>query len=392
MTDTQELRGNIMNDDELDSGLQQEPIENTAALPQTHYPLSFDANGGEYFRIWIVNIALTILTLGIYSAWATVRTRRYFYGKTSLDGTPFQFTAKPIPILIGRIIALVIFLIYGALGSINPTWAIGYLVLVILPLSPWIIMKSLQFRARYTVWRNIPFRFTGGYWSAAYAYVFLPITMPLTLSFSLPWYWKAKANYQFGNIQYGKLHSRFDKEGKGFWSTYGWAALGVLALLGGSFILTLLFGGISAIIASTMEGDFDADSNAQSFLMIFLPILLGLAFYLPAFCLAFFVQGRLFNASLGNMIFGTPLRPLNMKPTLPIGGFIWIRLSNVFLTLITLGFFWPWAKVREARYKLEHLAIATSKPLDVEASEAADDVGAAGAELASDFGFDISLF
>jgi len=38
----------------------------------------FTGKGGEYFRIWIVNICLTILTLGIYSAWATVRTRRYF--------------------------------------------------------------------------------------------------------------------------------------------------------------------------------------------------------------------------------------------------------------------------------------------------------------------------
>ncbi len=30
----------------------------------------FTGNGGEYFRIWIVNLMLTIVTLGIYSAWA----------------------------------------------------------------------------------------------------------------------------------------------------------------------------------------------------------------------------------------------------------------------------------------------------------------------------------
>ena len=36
-------------------------------------PLEFRGNGYEYFRIWIVNILLTIMTLGIYSAWAKVR-------------------------------------------------------------------------------------------------------------------------------------------------------------------------------------------------------------------------------------------------------------------------------------------------------------------------------
>ncbi|HEX8601991.1 MAG TPA: DUF898 family protein, partial [Pseudoduganella sp.] len=38
----------------------------------------FTATGGEYFRIWIVNLLLTIVTLGIYSAWAKVRRNQYF--------------------------------------------------------------------------------------------------------------------------------------------------------------------------------------------------------------------------------------------------------------------------------------------------------------------------
>ncbi len=40
-------------------------------------PVEFKGNGFEYFQIWIVNIVLTIVTLGIYSAWATVRNKRY---------------------------------------------------------------------------------------------------------------------------------------------------------------------------------------------------------------------------------------------------------------------------------------------------------------------------
>lgn len=66
----------------------------------------FHGNGKEYFGIWIVNILLTIVTLGIYSAWAKVRNLQYFYGNTELDGASFQFLAKPVTILKGRLIAL----------------------------------------------------------------------------------------------------------------------------------------------------------------------------------------------------------------------------------------------------------------------------------------------
>ena len=60
-------------------------------------PFEFRGNGGEYFRIWIVNLLLTIVTLGIYSAWAKVRRLRYFYGNTYLDGHPFEFQAGRWP-------------------------------------------------------------------------------------------------------------------------------------------------------------------------------------------------------------------------------------------------------------------------------------------------------
>ena len=31
------------------------------------YPLEFTGSGGEYFRVWIVNVLLGIVTLGFYT-------------------------------------------------------------------------------------------------------------------------------------------------------------------------------------------------------------------------------------------------------------------------------------------------------------------------------------
>src|SRR5437016_7810713 len=78
----------------------------------------FTGTAAEYFRVWIVNLFFTLATLGIYSAWAKVRKRRYFYGSTRLDGDSFDYFASPKAILNGRIIAVAIFAIYALAGEL----------------------------------------------------------------------------------------------------------------------------------------------------------------------------------------------------------------------------------------------------------------------------------
>src|SRR6187455_1771467 len=70
--------------------------------------MAFTGAGSEYFRIWIVNLALTIATLGIYSAWAKVRRLQFFYRHTRLAGAGFDYHGDPIAILKGRLVGLVL--------------------------------------------------------------------------------------------------------------------------------------------------------------------------------------------------------------------------------------------------------------------------------------------
>ena len=65
------------------------PASDRSHSPIIDHQIEFEGKGGEYFRIWIVNVLLSIVTLGIYSAWATVRTRRYFYANVKLAGEGF---------------------------------------------------------------------------------------------------------------------------------------------------------------------------------------------------------------------------------------------------------------------------------------------------------------
>ena len=70
--------------------------------------VNFHGTGKEFFSIWIVNLLLTIVTLGIYSAWAKVRTNRYLYGNLEIDGHRFAYLAEPLQILKGRIISAIL--------------------------------------------------------------------------------------------------------------------------------------------------------------------------------------------------------------------------------------------------------------------------------------------
>ena len=47
----------------------------------------------DYFGVWIVNVLLTIVTFGLYTAWAKVRNETWFYSHTSIDDFAFSYHA-----------------------------------------------------------------------------------------------------------------------------------------------------------------------------------------------------------------------------------------------------------------------------------------------------------
>ena len=89
-------------------------MENGLSTERTDF-INFTGKSGEYFKLWFVNMFLSIITLGIYSAWAKVRDTQYLYGHTQVDGQSFRFLASPMQILKGRIIAVIVFVLYMVL-------------------------------------------------------------------------------------------------------------------------------------------------------------------------------------------------------------------------------------------------------------------------------------
>ena len=83
--------------------------------------IAFTGSGGEYFRIWIVNMLMLLVTLGIYLPWAKVRKLRYFYNHTDIGGYALDFHGNARKMLRGTAIMGVFFLVYSQAAKISPT-------------------------------------------------------------------------------------------------------------------------------------------------------------------------------------------------------------------------------------------------------------------------------
>lgn len=84
--------------------------QGSATAPVRHF--LFQGSGKGYFLIWLINILLTMITLGLYLPWALVRSRRYFYANTELDGARFSYHATGRSVFVGWLCMLVLYAVF----------------------------------------------------------------------------------------------------------------------------------------------------------------------------------------------------------------------------------------------------------------------------------------
>ena len=351
--------------------------EQQVAAPAIHN-VEFRGRGREYFRIWIVNLALTLLTLGIYSAWAKVRTQRYFYGNTFVAGHSFEYHASAWRILLGRAIALTLFAGYTLSVIIVPvTFSLWLLVLGVA--LPWLANSSIRFNARNTSWRNVRFNFNGTYFEAFIAYVVW--TVVAIALFPLIPYTRRVHDYFYVN------HHRFG--GRGFRTEFSAGRIYAIYLFGFIVIVALLVAvlGLAAgvMVAVTRLHEYTKHLQIPGVSLDYGVVVFSL-FGLGAAFVTTFVTTMVTNLTISNTAIEGGYTLSSRASPLRVA---WIVLSNTALTLLTLGIFYPFARIRLARYRMGKYALIASGDLDDFTSEALETQSAIGQEIAGffDFGF-----
>lgn len=339
------------------------------------YPFQFTGSGGEYFRIWIVNLALSLLTLGIYSAWAKVRRKRYFNNHTLLDGHNFDYLADPIAILKGRLIAFALFALY-ALAQHSLPWLSLLLLALFFLAMPWIVVRSLQFNARNSSHRGLRFDFQGDLGEAARIFIGWGALMLLSLGLLLPYLLFRKTAFIAGNHVFGATRASFQGRGRSYYGIFMNASLIMLAPL-----VVIVAAGI--VVATLQHA---APVGLTEMMGLFGVGLL--LFYAVAPIAAGYVKARIARLTF----IGTRFGALRFAGRHTARGLIALYVSNLLLIVLTLGLYIPWAQVRSARYWLDNLAvIGPARGLDGFVAGAGVGVAAAGAEMAEAFNVDLGI-
>jgi len=345
-----------------DQGEETPPGKGVSPLPvaageRSSVPFQFSGSGSEYFRIWIVNVVLSIVTLGIYSAWAKVRKKQYFYGSTRIQEAGFEYLADPTKILKGRLIVVSLFILYSVLSGLAPI--IGTILsLAFVAGLPWLVVRSLAFNAHNSAVRNIRFGFQGKVSEAKKLYVLWPLAATLTLGLLFPYVYFRQKKFVVENTCYGTTRFTFSATPGDYYGVFLSALIPMII-------------GVAVVVGS-------------AFLAPPLAVLTAVVLYLYLFAF--------YSVKSTNLLFNAmALASHRLESDLKIKDYMILVLTNTLAMVLTLGLFHPWAKVRTTRYKLNHLFLSVSGDLETFVADEQRQVSALGDEMSDFMDFDFGI-
>lgn len=407
------------------------PMSTFMPLNIDAHPLEFTGSGGEYFRVWIVNVLLSIVTLGIYTPWARRRTAQYFYGHTLVAGSPLEFTAQQRKMVMGFVLLMLITIAYQLAVNTGQDTAVGLFLLSGALLAPYIWASAMRFRLGATRWRGLRLQFTAS-WKEVYiaswpvfalALVWfcvffgmqmlspelaqaleaaeeegakraLPSFTPamgglLLLGLVLTVLCFIRLEYNYKSLlvlraQVGAERGRWKPVYMDFVKVWlATVAVFILCVVLISTVIGVLAGSSIALLAATSD-----KLGFWMFVVIFVAIIGGMfLLFLASAPARAYREARMFQLLWNNTGLSHVAR---FKCHLKSGRYVGLRLKNMLFTLLTLGLYRPFARVSEYRMKLESVTLHVKGGVDqVAGAMVRQQQGGLGDALADAAGLDL---
>ena len=390
------------------------------------HPLEFTGGGGEYFRIWIVNMLLSILTLGLYTPFARRRTARYFYANTYVAASPLEFTAPMRKMLFGFLLFFGIYIAFNIASETGQETTVSLFLLAGAALAPYLWGSALRFRLSATRWKGVRLQFTAP-WAEVYkaawplfalALVWIatmavlgwlapeamassgdeaasiggpPISslglglVVMAMLFSVLCIIRLEYNTKrlmvarakVGN-QAGRWKPKFGDFVRIWVATVGLFLLSVVLV---AAVIGVFVGGSIAMLAS------GGSKGAGAILLLTGAVVGGVLLLLLASGPArAYREARLFQLVWNNVGISHIAR---FKCGLRVRSYVLLRIKNMLLGLLTLGFYRPFALVSEYRMKTESVTLHVKGGLAQLAGQMVAEQGGVGDAMADAVGFDL---
>jgi len=392
--------------------------------------LNFEGSGSEYFKIWIVNVLLVILTAGLYYPWAKVRNHRYFYANTILEGRNFEYHATGKQLFLGYLVSMILFIIYVVIQQVSPEGSLAILLLLFLAI-PWLIWRSLKFSMRMTSFSNVRFGFTGGLGQSYINFLLIPVLfilalyiMPIGASILIPMFsldnevpsWvsvivpivviaslifafylyayikKRNASYIINGSRYGQGIFDTKLETKKFLLILLKTLLLSVLVMGTVFFLIggIIYGTIGLESVMELKNSMDDPQVVQENMGAVMPIILSVygGMILASMLIIAYAMTRQRTYIFENT---TLDEKITFASTLEAKPLMWVMMTNFIAIILTIGLAFPWAKVRMARLMLENTLVDTEHGFDAYMTQKQKEESSLGEQIGDAFDVDVGL-
>jgi uncharacterized membrane protein YjgN (DUF898 family) len=305
-------------------------------------PFHFRGDGASVFGIYIVNVLLVLATLGFYTPWARVRTRRYFVGQTEFEGDRFAYHGTGAELFLGYLkaflvlglplMALNVIPLFAGTGELLASLLVYAVTAVFIPLA---IVSGRRYRLSRTSWRGIRFSLRASSMDFVKLYLGGALLSVLTLGSYYPAWIARRQAFLVSNMYFGNRRFGFAGDGRPLRRPF-WRAV----------LLLLPTAGLSWLWFSAARHRYFAEQMT-------------------------FGAARLHSTMTGGALLG-------------------LTLSNLVLVVGTIGLALPWAWVRTARFTMGCLTVEGDLDLDAIVQEA-QHASPTGEGLASFFDADFDL-
>lgn len=314
--------------------------------------------GGELFLIFIVNLLLTILTLGVYSFWAKARVRRYLWTQTRFDDEPLEYTGTGLELFLGWLLAMVLLalgviglaVIGGLLAQVNENlvfvpFLIGYVgFFVLIGVA---IHRAVRYRLSRTRWRGIRLGLGGSSLKYAGLMIGYGLLAAFTLGLAMPWMRNRLYGYLAGHSSFGSAGASYDGRGRELLRPFllVWG-LGVAGMAGYAAYMASIYMSYAAQ-AHAQGGAPTAPPEAAA-----APLIMLLC-WVPAGLAWLWYRAREIRYFAGH----THLQQASFASDVRARGFLLLMLGNLALLVFTLGLAFPWVVTRSMRFLSAHLTL-----------------------------------
>lgn len=374
--------------------------------------MRFNGSGSEYFRIWIVNLLLILVTLGLYYPFAKVRRLRYFYGNTTLGGEEFDFHGNPWKMLRGFVLMAALLGAYALASNVSP-WAALVALVLLAGIWPALLRASLQFRLAHTSWRGLRFHMEGTL-GDAYRALWPMLVVGVTylgavgfvapeqaapqartsavagavaavgaLLFALlwPWFWYRLKRYQHDHYALGPERTALRATGGAFYRLFIKASGLALLFALPAFALFLWIG-------VSLAGSAQRGGGAALGSIVAAPLVIALCYLGVVIVVGSYLTARLQNLGWSN----TRSQTLRFTSRVRAGALAALTAKNWLLIALTLGLYLPFARVARARLLIDAMHVTSRHPPHVLTAALRGMGGDAAGDASADLlGFDVGM-